>query len=119
METAVGLALLGFFVFTGYKGEFNTQICTQMLVSGLGGGYLLISGNLEKIKGFVNMFWNKKADTSVSKIKEIAASVEQDKSVRDFQCLNYLRDRCIEVNSPEALDMIVQINTILFKSGVK
>lgn len=117
METVVGLALLGFFAFTGYKGEFNTQIYAQMLVSGLGGGYLLISGNLEKIKELFTMFWNKKEDKP--SISNDPVSIEQDKSVRDFQCLNYLRDRCIEVNSPEALDMIVQINTILFKSGVK
>lgn len=115
MQNLIGMALLGFAAFLGYRGDFNAQIYAQMLVGGLGGGYLLVSENLEKLKGLFTMFWNKK----VSKIEEIAIPLAQDKSVRDFQCLNYLRDRCLEVNSPEALDMIVQINTILFKSGVK
>ena len=37
-----------------------------------------------------------------------------DKELSDFQALSYLKDRAAELNSPEAMELVVKLNTLLF-----
>lgn len=113
MENIVGFCLMGFFLWTGYNtSTYTTQIYAQMIISGVGAAYLLIGGNLDKVKAFITKAKN------ITPADKTPVSIE-DKSFKDFQASCYLRDRSIEIESPEALEMIVQINTALFKSRIR
>lgn len=112
MENLVGFGLLGFFLWTGYHtSSYTMQTYAQMAISGIGGAYMLISNNIEGLKALI-------VKKSIEQKTE-APSLEQSDPVKDFQSISYLRDRCQEIASPEAVDMTVQINTALFKSRIK
>lgn len=111
MENIVGFGLLVFCGYMGYSADsYTTQTYVQLLISGLGGGYLLVSKNLDKLK----TLFKKRASVVTDAVIE-----NEDKLQKDVDCLDYLLTRCQESGSPESVDMIVQINTILFKSRVK
>lgn len=112
MENILGIALLGFFVYTGYHTEtYNAQTYAQMAISLLGGSYFLISNNVDKIKSLFT-----KTKSNVTPAAPISV---EDNSFKDFECISYLRDRCQEIGSQESVEMAIQINTALFKSRIK
>jgi len=42
-----------------------------------------------------------------------------EKSVTDFKCLHYLKHRAEEIESKEMLDLVIQLNTLLFNGCCK
>lgn len=123
MNRIVGLLMLGFFGFLMYrfvnKPEdviFGVRDYAQLAVSGGAAIYLLVVlelDNIKKILNNANVNTSKKSPTDIENIKV-------DKEVRyyDYICLSYLRDRCQQIESEEALDHIIELNTLLFKSKI-
>lgn len=123
MNRIVGLIMLGIFGFLGYK-YFNTteenafvlRDYIQLVLTGSAALYLLVFLELENILPLINTDDN----TEIKLDKTITKSVKSDKDIRyyDYICLSYLRDRCQDIESEEALGHILELNTILFKSKI-
>lgn len=121
MNRIVGLIMLGFFGFLSYKFlnkpedvVFGVRDYAQLIISGGAAIYLLVIlelHNIKKLLSSVNIDSPKKPSTDIERIKI-------DKEVRyyDYICLSYLRDRCQQIESEEALNHIIELNTLLFKS---
>ena len=130
MNKLLGLALLTFFIVTvGYKvyeqdASFNIRFYMQSIVSGHGAAYLLTVEFLPTIKNLytsiINLFTKKDKSGEKNMSVDIGKLLEYDhENLNDFIALSYIRDRCIEINSKEALDHISAINSILFNSQPK
>lgn len=120
MENIVGFGLMAFFAWLGYSTtSYTPHVYAQMLISGVGGAYLLIGGNLDKIKSLVAGIKAGVPVKAVDTTVEYEPVKTSDEALKDFQSISYIRDRSVEIASPESVDMTVQINTALFKSRIK
>lgn len=141
MNKLIGMAMLLIFCgMTGYKlyagnADFGSKYNVQMLISGLGGSYLIISEFYQSIIGFFRGF--RKSTIVNGQVKEEPMETQQidlqklmadsdkklcnvsDKKLCDFVALLYLKNRCIESGSKEAVDHIIAINTLLFSVETK
>lgn len=143
------LLLIVFIGMTGYMlyspdSDFGTRYYVQITISGLGAAYLLISEFWKPVYNFVKNFnWKIFPDNSDSSdccpddccpdsddccnnsgdiemetdLKRLLSY--EDENLCDFIALSYIRDRCSEIGSTEALDHISAINSILFESSNK
>lgn len=107
MESLIGLGMLLFCAWNGFQAstvdgfDFTTRWYAQTIISGLGGLYIMIP----KIKSILSSL-----GSGGPSLPDYS-----DKYQKDFECLSYLRDRCVENGSKEGLDLVIQLNTILFK----
>lgn len=144
MDNIIGIGLLCFSFFAGYNilnssaDTLTTKIYIQLVVSAAGGLFILYKSNKDKIGNFINTIKekltkkqsnsdrgndqmddktnteNKDADADTdSDIVELFHT-ENEKEMITFNCLLFLRQRCIEIDAKECLELISKINTILF-----
>lgn len=115
MELVIGLGMLLFCAWNGFQAstvdgfDFTMRWYAQTIISGLGGLYIIIP-KIQNVLSSLNI-----RGTSLPDHTTINDHIDSDKYRKDFECLVYLRDRCIENGSKEGLDFVVQLNTILFK----
>jgi len=119
MDTIIGLLLLlagvclaGYnYYFVGFD-NIEPMAIIQILVA-VGGGLIVIAPTiLRKIKNFklpdIDLDINKDDE-----MEELEFNFDP-KSKMDFACLHYLKDRAVELKSPEALELVIKLNTLLF-----
>lgn len=124
MDTIIALLLLlagaclaGYnYFFVGFE-NIETKTIIQIAVAVVGGLIIIAPIILRKIKNF--------------KLPDIDLGIKEDddmeelefnldhKSKMDFACLHYLKDRAVELESAEALELVVQLNTLLFSEECK
>lgn len=121
--------MIGYKIYGG--GDFGPRYNAQMLISGIGGAYLVISEfyqSIIKLFQGVKSFFNK-TQTKISVSKEATMETQEielqkimtgaDKKLCDFVALLYLKNRCIESGLTEVMDHVVAINTLLFSNEAK
>ena len=114
MNNAIGLGLLLYCaVFCGYsfwvKENFvlDPRFYLQSLVSGLGGLSVLIYSNFSMCSDI----W--------SRLKEWCSSVSstnplKDKIMKDHEVLAYLKDKMKKMKSERGMELLIELNTIIF-----
>lgn len=122
MDSLIGLIMLLFCVWNGFQGysvegfDYNARWYAQTIISGVGGLYIMFP----KIKHIFNSFVNgnnednPEMDDSHKSNPDLQRCIEQ----KDFECLSYIRDRCIEEGLKEGVELSVQLNTLLFKRDI-
>jgi len=118
MDVIVGLLMLVYCIGGLAYGNlygFDQRLMTQIGVAGVG-SILIFAENI--------FSWLK--NLKLPKIKLPERNKEDmndlpidDKSVTDFKCLHYLRHRAEEIESKEMLDIVIQLNTLLFNGCCK
>ena len=88
---------------------------TQIGVSGVGSVLILFSYAVNWFKNF-KLPQIKLPKKSEEKMNDISID---EKSVTDFKCLHYLKHRAEEIESKEMLDLVIQLNTLLFNGCCK
>ena len=118
MDIFVGIAMLVYCIGGLAYGNlygFDQRLMTQIGVSGVG-SLLILS---EYIWSWVKTFklpQMKLPKFSKEKMNNLPID---DKSVTDFKCLHYLKHRAEEIESKEMLDLVIQLNTLLFNGCCK
>lgn len=118
MDLIIGCFLLVVFcVLSGYHYLFGVSVSelgfrqiSQLIISGGGGIFILspyVLGVLKKIK--LPNFKPKKEEEM-----DNTSYNSDDDSMNDFKALLYLKERAIEIECQEALDLVVKLNTLLF-----
>jgi len=118
MDLIIGSFLLVVFcLLSGYHylsgtpvSELGFRQFIQLVISGGGGIFILAPfavGALKKIK-IPNFKFRKKEDMDNTSYNS------DDDSMNDFKALLYLKERAIEIDCQEALDLVVKLNTLLF-----
>ena len=119
MDKLVGTLLilfgigLGVYAYITPDFEYGTRFFLQM-------GICIAGSILIFWKDFVSLFSRKEGDHTVSDITDDHESHDCNKDdiceycVKDFQCLSYLKARAKEIQSQEALDLVIKLNTLLF-----
>ena len=108
MNNIIGFGLLFCFIaLLGYayiSPDFvlDPKFYLQAIVSGLGGASILLVEHFKRILG-----WFKKSEHGIS--PPCFAYSE-----KDFQALEYLKNRLKETESKKGLEIVVELNTILF-----
>jgi hypothetical protein len=102
---------------TGDLSGVRTMI--QLFVSGVGSLVILTPLAYRFIKGATSKDKENKPTDNTKKEEEEEMDNEccplgNDETVADFKALHYLKERAIELQSKEALDLVVKLNTILF-----
>ena len=120
MNLIIGVSLCLFFVgysaylyFTG--GDFlDPRTMLQLFVAGAGSSVILYPRLVSFVKTakMPNILPERK-----KKEMNIPSCNNQVKT--DYDCLHYLRDRAIEIESQEALDLVIKLNSILFSDSCK
>jgi len=108
MDLLIGVALLcwsfGLLIFKQFFSDgLTSQAMIQVAVAGVGA--LVILG--PKI---LNLVLNFELPEQDSEDEE----AENNKDYEDFKALNYLKDRAKEIESEEAFDLVVKLNTLIF-----
>lgn len=118
MDLIVGLLMLAYciggLVYGTFYG-FHERLITQIGVSGVG-SILIFIGNISswlKTLKFPKFKLPKKNKENINDLPI------DNKSVTDFKCLHYLEHRAEEIESKEMLDIVIRLNTILFKGCCK
>ncbi len=111
MDLLIGVALLcwsfGLLIFKQFFSDgLTSQAMIQIAVAGVGA--LVILG--PKILNLVLNFELPEKDPADAEDKK----VEDNKDYEDFKALNYLKDRAKEIDSEEAFDLVVKLNTLIF-----
>ena len=115
MNTIVGILMLLYFVgvctYSYFASDFHFtfRIWGQLAVSGIGALYILGIQNISVIKTFVKKYLQ---------FTKRAVDMNDDYefySVKDFEALAHLRQRSLDLGSQEAFDIVVKLNTIIFK----
>lgn len=131
MQNFIGIALLGFAGWVYSKGSFDIREYAQMAIGSLGGLYVLISENLERLKGLVKNILAKKLPSipdlrETSQVKEVQDKTEEAPNVlrypvttRDYISLCHIRDACLNGGSAEGAALAAQISDILFRMEIK
>jgi flagellar motor component MotA len=140
MDNIIGIGLLvfcawsGFNVFNNSADAVTIKQYIELFVSGVGGIFILYSSNKEKLVEAINKVsklinnkssninndtTNTNLETTKEEDKMENTNAEQDKSLDDFKCLVYLRNRCVELNCPEALELVGKLNTTFFDLKIK
>lgn len=126
MDLVIGIVLLasffGILIYSLITGDITqTKILVQLLISGFGSILVLSPVVIRYVKGLIKREDSPKPD----KEKEREMDNNEDlfncdsKTMRDFKALHYLKERAFELDSKEALDLVVQLNTILFSTECK
>ena len=107
MDILIGLGLLvwscGLFVFKQFFSDgLTSQAMIQIAVATVGA--LVILGP----KVF-NLLINFEIPD-----KEEEVELDDNTDYEDFKALNYLKDRAKEIESQEAFDLVVKLNTLIF-----
>ena len=108
MNNTIGFGLLACFTaLLGYayiSPDFvlDPKFYLQAIVSGLGGAGILLVEHFQRILG-----WFRRSEQDVS--PHCFAYSE-----KDFQALEYLKNRLKETESKRGLEILVELNTILF-----
>ena len=119
MEPLIGLGLVlwgaGGFLYKYFTAaEMNTSFLLQSAVSFGGGVYVLYPYIKDRLSN-LSLNKTKKEETEVCVPPNSDCKEEFD----DFKALHYLKDRALELNNQEAMDLLVKLNTIMFSSSVK
>ena len=118
MDIFVGIAMLvyclGGLAYGSLYG-FDQRLMTQIGVSGVGSVLILFSYAVNWVKNF-KLPQIKLPKKSEEKMNDISID---EKSVTDFKCLHYLKHRAEEIESKEMLDLVIQLNTLLFNGCCK
>ena len=113
MDLLIGIALLcwslGLLVFKQFFSDgLTSQAALQVAVAGVGG--LVILG--PKIFNWIMNF-------EIPEVKPEEKKEDScDKDYEDFKALNYLKDRAKELESEEAFDLVVKLNTLIFSGEI-
>lgn len=118
MDIFVGIAMLVYCIGGLAYGSlygFDQRLMTQIGVSGVGSVLILFSYAANWVKNF-KLPQIKLPKKSEEKMNDISID---EKSVTDFKCLHYLKHRAEEIESKEMLDLVIQLNTLLFNGCCK
>ena len=115
---------------------FDTKYFARMGIALLGGSYL-IYGSRKSIADLLSKFKSDKKEEDPEKEEEMIHDAEskpepeeekmldltleamtgtENNDVLDFICMNYLQSRFSDMKSQEALDKVVELNTLLFRA---
>ena len=132
MQNLIGIALLGFAGWVYSQGSFDIREYAQMGIGSLGGLYVLISENLERLKSLVKNISAKKVPSipdlrETSQVKEEGQAKEEvapnvlryPVTTRDYISLCHIRDACLNGGSAEGATLAAQISDILFRMEIK
>jgi len=116
MDLIIGLILLlwssGFFVFKQFFSDGLTpQSIIQVSVAAIGALIILAP----KIVSWVINFEIPDRDPDVEDEIEI---LDDATDYNDFKALNYLKDRAKDIQSEEAFELVVKLNTLIFSGEV-
>lgn len=118
-ELITGIGMLLFFLWSASQGlspdfEQTSKWYAQLGISGAGGLYILLPylKNFD-INNVLKFFKTRDSGTDSTVPPDQNSFV--DKSKRDFECLIYLRDRCGECGCKDGVELVNQLNTLLFK----
>jgi len=105
----VGGGLYSAYALTTEDFEIGPKFYLQVAVMGLGAIYIL----WESIMDF---FKSQNSDKKPLDGADDDMLVDKDHQYcqKDFECLTYLRDRARNIESKEAVDLVVKLNNILF-----
>ena len=118
MDIFVGIAMLVYCIGGLAYGSlygFDQRLMTQIGVSGVGSVLILFSYAVNWIKNF-KLPQIKLPKLSKEKMNDLPID---ETSVVDFKCLHYLKHRAEEIESKEMLDLVIQLNTLLFNGCCK
>ena len=118
MDIFVGIAMLVYCIGGLAYGNlygFDQRLMTQIGVSGVGSLLILAEYIWSWVKTF-KLPQIKLPKFSKEKMNNLPID---DKSVTDFKCLHYLKHRAEEIESKEMLDLVIQLNTLLFNGCCK
>ena len=118
MDIFVGIAMLVYCIGGLAYGSlygFDQRLMTQIGVSGVGSVLILFSYAVNWFKNF-KLPQIKLPKKSEEKMNDISID---EQSVTDFKCLHYLKHRAEEIESKEMLDLVIQLNTLLFNGCCK
>lgn len=131
MQNLIGMALLGFAGWVYSKGSFDIREYVQMAIGSLGGLYVLVSENLDRLKSLVKSVSVKKLpsipEREVNQVKEEKQEKTEDApnvlrypiTTRDYISLCHIRDACLNGGSAEGAALAAQISDILFRMEIK
>ncbi len=129
MQNLIGIALLAFAGWVYSKGSFDIREYAQMGIGSLGGLYVLISENLERLKSLIKNLSTKKLPSLPDlrdqvkeevKTEEVAPNVlRYPVTTRDYISLCHIRDACLNGGSAEGAALAAQISDILFRMEIK
>lgn len=122
MDALVGFLMLiyciGGLVY-GYLSGFEQRLILQIIVAGIGSVLILSGYFVAWIKNFklptFRLRKNNPQETDED-MKDLPFDCDE-KSVLDFKCLHYLKHRATETQSKEMMDLVVELNTLLFAGG--
>lgn len=118
MDIFVGITMLVYCIGGLAYGSlygFDQRLMTQIGVSGVGSVLILFSYAVNWIKNF-KLPQIKLPKFSKEKMNDLPID---ETSVVDFKCLHYLKHRAEEIESKEMLDLVIQLNTLLFNGCCK
>ena len=107
---------IGGLVYGSYN-EFDQRLIIQILVSGIGSLVILSGYVFAWVKNF--KFPKIKLPKKQEKEKVVDDLSIDEKSLKDFKCLHYLKNRAEEINCKEMLDIVTKLNTLLFNDCCK
>tara|TARA_Y100000296_G_C5179860_1_gene263105 strand:- start:24114 stop:24488 length:375 start_codon:yes stop_codon:yes gene_type:complete len=115
MNTIVGILMLLYFIgvctYSYFTPDFSFTVRTwgQLAISGIGALYILGIQNISIMTTFV------KKNLPLIKRDVNMNDDHEFYSVKDFEALAHLRQRALDLGSQEAFDIVVKLNTIIFK----
>lgn len=118
MDIFVGIAMLVYCIGGLAYGNlygFESRLMTQIGVAGVGSVLILGEYVWSWIKT-IKLPQIKLPKFSKEKMNDLPID---DKSVTDFKCLHYLKHRAEEIESKEMLELVIQLNTLLFNGCCK
>jgi len=109
---AIGLMLYAgaIWIFSSMPIDFKSLL---QIVVGLGGGAAILWMNKNY---FLSLL--KSRNSTPDKENDSVPMSDEDKDFKDFKALKYLKDRAIEIDSVEMLELVTKINNILFKESL-
>ncbi len=114
MDLIIGIGLLLYLiagVAYGLTYTFYGKLIIQLVVCLVGSIFILGRYGL-------NYFNNKQTKPEKEEDMELELPEDRDKnSLTDFKALHYLKERVIQIDCPEALELVVKLNTILFSQS--
>ncbi len=106
---------MGAYAFLTENFVFTNKYIAQLVISGLGAAYILTTNAtklLPKIKPDMNKDKNKDDDDIEVNLHDI-----EDKELMDYRVLLYLKKRAKEIQSDKALELVIELNNLLFSDG--
>ena len=118
MDLLVGLVLLlwscGLFIFKQFFSDgLTSQSIIQIAVAGIGSLIILAPKAMSFLMNF-ELPDRKDDDHDLDDIE-----LDDQDDYNDFKALNYLKDRSLEMDSQEAFDLVVELNTLIFSGKFK